>query len=164
MPSRKSTLVAVGVLEHKDKVCLIKFKRNVLAGNWGLPGGKIDVGESLQDAVVREYKEETGFNVKFEKLLAVLDEELTSEEGAEYFVMLVCRVSLLHDIELKRIENEEGTVDWFTKEEVLSGTLPMVRSDQETFKQVVLGNVRGYIFSQMTLENGTSTLSRFDVN
>jgi hypothetical protein len=102
--------------------------------------------------------------VSFVRMLAVLDEEITSENGTDFFVMLVCKVELTDEIELKRVENEEGVVDWFTKEQILSGDIPMVRSDQETFKKVIVGDVRGYIYSQMKLEKGASTLTRFDVN
>jgi 8-oxo-dGTP diphosphatase len=164
MSSRKSTLVAVGVLEHQGKLCLIQFKRNVLAGYWGLPGGKIDIGESLPEAVVREFKEETGLDVEFNEFLALLDEEITSKKGVDYFVMIVCRVRLTSSTQLKRIENDEGVVDWFTPEEIIDKTIPTVPSDYEILTKVALGNLRGYIFSQMDLTTNPPSLNRFDFN
>lgn len=56
-----------------DKVLLIKRKDN---GLWGLPGGHVEVGETLAEAATREFFEEAGVAARVVSLLAVLDSRL----------------------------------------------------------------------------------------
>lgn len=62
--SVKSVLVAI---IHKEKILLVK-RRDVPV--WVLPGGGVDEGESLEEAALREIKEETGLDIEIERALA----------------------------------------------------------------------------------------------
>lgn len=55
---------------HEDKLLLVK---ELADGLWSLPGGWIDVNESPAESVIRETKEETGYDVSVSKLLALWD-------------------------------------------------------------------------------------------
>ncbi|CDZ79231.1 bifunctional nicotinamide mononucleotide adenylyltransferase/ADP-ribose pyrophosphatase [Legionella massiliensis] len=55
---------------HKEKVLLVKERTD---GLWSLPGGWADVNESPSETIIRETKEETGFDVSATKLLAFWD-------------------------------------------------------------------------------------------
>ena len=67
-------LVGVGaVIVHQARVLLVKRGREPLKGQWSLPGGLIEVGESLEAGVVREVKEETGLDVEPVALIELLD-------------------------------------------------------------------------------------------
>lgn len=57
-----------GVLSQSGKILL---QKRADKGTWGLPGGAIELGESALEALVREFYEETGINVRVEKLLNV---------------------------------------------------------------------------------------------
>ena len=57
-----------GILSQSGKILL---QKRADKGTWGLPGGAIELGESALEALVREFYEETGIDVRVEKLLNV---------------------------------------------------------------------------------------------
>ncbi|EDL65637.1 mutator MutT protein [Bacillus sp. SG-1] len=59
-----------GVVFEDNKILLVKEKNN---NKWSLPGGFCDVGLSPAENVIKEIKEESGYEVKYKKLLALLD-------------------------------------------------------------------------------------------
>ena len=65
--------VGVGVVVMDENGCILLEKRSD-CGLWGLPGGKIEPGESIVEAALREVKEETGLTVKINRLLGVYSE------------------------------------------------------------------------------------------
>jgi 8-oxo-dGTP diphosphatase len=61
-------VVAVGAIVLRgDSVLLIRRGREPGAGKWSVPGGRVEFGEPLADAVVREVHEETGLAVRVER-------------------------------------------------------------------------------------------------
>ena len=50
-------------------------------GYWGLPGGVVEVGEKLEEALVREILEETGIKVRPEKLITIFDSIKKDDQG-----------------------------------------------------------------------------------
>lgn len=66
--------IGVGAVVVKDEqVLLIKRKSEPKAGKWTLPGGVLNLGETLQDAVQREISEECGIRIKPTRIVDVLD-------------------------------------------------------------------------------------------
>jgi len=59
------------VLENKGKVLLVQRALEPFAGKWALPGGFVEEGETVEQAAVREVKEETGLDIELEGLLGV---------------------------------------------------------------------------------------------
>jgi ADP-ribose pyrophosphatase YjhB (NUDIX family) len=76
-------------------VILIKRKHEPLAGHWSLPGGTLDLGETLESAVAREALEETGLVVDVGPIVDVFDRILLDEAGKVryHFVLIdyLCR-------------------------------------------------------------------------
>lgn len=71
-------------------VVLIKRKYEPLAGHWSLPGGTLDLGETLESATAREALEETGLVVEVGPLVEVFDRILLDEAGkVRYHFVLV---------------------------------------------------------------------------
>jgi ADP-ribose pyrophosphatase YjhB (NUDIX family) len=69
-----SPLVGVGaVVVHEGRVLLVQRGHEPAKGQWSLPGGLIDVGESLREAVIREVREETGLVVEPVELIELLE-------------------------------------------------------------------------------------------
>jgi 8-oxo-dGTP diphosphatase len=65
---RVDVVYALIINEDNEKVLMVKNKPY---NNWTLPGGSVEKGETLELAVVREVKEETGLTVEIGQLLAV---------------------------------------------------------------------------------------------
>jgi 8-oxo-dGTP diphosphatase len=66
--------VGVGaVIVHEGRAVLVKRRYEPLAGKWSIPGGAVEVGETLEACVVREMLEETGFIVEVGPVIEVLD-------------------------------------------------------------------------------------------
>lgn len=59
------------VIERDDKILLIRRKNEPFKGHWALPGGFIEYGESAEEAVKREIKEEAALEIKIKRLLGV---------------------------------------------------------------------------------------------
>ncbi len=84
-------LVGVGVLLVRDNsLLLVKRKFNPDAGYWSIPGGHLDLGESVQSAAEREGFEETGYKVKVTKLAGIIDKIIYDDTGKiEYHYVLI---------------------------------------------------------------------------
>ncbi len=84
-------MVGVGAIIFKeDRVLLVQRGRPPAYGKWSLPGGLVELGESLENAVQREVLEEVGLNVRVQDLLAVLDRVILDRHGRiEYHYVLL---------------------------------------------------------------------------
>ena len=90
--------VQAGVREAPEQgVVLIKRRHEPLAGQWSLPGGALEVGETLEAAVARELLEETGLRVEVGPVIDVFDRiMLDAGRRVQYHFVLVdylCRVA-----------------------------------------------------------------------
>jgi 8-oxo-dGTP diphosphatase len=69
-------VVAGVVLVQDGKVLLVQERKPHVFGKWNLPAGKVDVGETLEQAAVREAKEETGFDIELNEHLITVHESI----------------------------------------------------------------------------------------
>ena len=70
-----------GVVIDQGRTMLIRRGNEPLLGQWSIPGGTLELGESLQEGVVRELLEETGIEVRVLDLIEVFD-RVFPEDGA----------------------------------------------------------------------------------
>jgi len=74
-------MVGVGAVVFRgNEVLLIRRGREPARGKWSLPGGLVELGEGLEDAVRREVLEETGLEVHVDGLVAALDRVILDDE------------------------------------------------------------------------------------
>jgi 8-oxo-dGTP diphosphatase len=93
----QSPVVAVGgIILQEGKVLLVRRGQEPLRNQWSIPGGAVEVGEKLAEALRREILEETGLAVRVGKIVEVLDRIIPDEQGrVHYHYVLVdylCRV------------------------------------------------------------------------
>ncbi len=77
----KRPIFGVGAIVFQDEMVLL-VKRGLPPGkgDWSLPGGAVELGESAKEALVREVREETGLEVVPEKLVSLVD--IIDRDGA----------------------------------------------------------------------------------
>jgi 8-oxo-dGTP diphosphatase len=113
----ETPLVGVGaVIVDRGRVLLVRRGQEPLKGQWSLPGGMLEVGESLTAGVVREVREETGLTVETVELVELLDRIHRDGERVRYHYVIadyLCRVA---DGELKAASDADA-VRWVERAE-----------------------------------------------
>jgi 8-oxo-dGTP diphosphatase len=109
----KVQVVAAVILEKDYRYLLVQERQPAVYGLWNFPAGRVDVGETLEEAAEREAKEESGYTVK---LIGEVD---IYQESAEKAVKHVYAAEIT-DGDLKFPEEEIMDAQWFSFEEIES--------------------------------------------
>jgi ADP-ribose pyrophosphatase YjhB (NUDIX family) len=112
MPQEERAVsVAVGAVFGPRGLLLIRRAKPPFVGLWGMPGGKVEAGEHLDDAIVRELREEAGISARFEELCGVVTERVLQGRRLQaHYLLLVCRLSTRA---VRAAASAEGDVGWF---------------------------------------------------
>ena len=115
----KTRIVLTGILKDKDLFLAVKRSENdtKFPGAWEFPGGHLEDGEDLKKGLIRELKEEIGFENDFEPIITHYTDEVKEKNG-----------ELIHDLEIDFIINvnkdefevklseEHSSYEWVTKD------------------------------------------------
>ncbi len=104
-----------GVIFRENKLLLVKEKSD---GKWTLPGGWADVCESPAENVVREILEETGFQTRATKILAIFDRSLHQHEPPFPFHVYKLFVRCEITGGTATVSNETDAVEFFAESEI----------------------------------------------
>ncbi len=108
----QAELTTLCLIYKEDKILLQNRVKKDWQG-WTLPGGHVEPGESIVEAVRREMKEETGLTVRSVQLRGVKQFPI---EGGRYIVFLF----RTDDFEGEVISSEEGQMRWFSRSDLTS--------------------------------------------
>ena len=90
-PETPKLMVDIVIPDGEGRVLLIQRANDPYEGSWALPGGFVDVGETVEDAAVREAKEETGLDVELLRLVGVYSEPDRDPRGHNVSVAFLAR-------------------------------------------------------------------------
>lgn len=90
----KQIIVGVGGIVIKDsKILLVRHTYGQFKGKWIIPGGHIEAGENIDDAVLREIKEETSIEARVKNIISIRSILLPDGNSEIYIVFLLDYVS-----------------------------------------------------------------------
>jgi ADP-ribose pyrophosphatase YjhB (NUDIX family) len=120
MPLYASHYVGVGGLvlnKDKTKILCIQERRSQFGKLWKIPGGAVDPGESINDAVKREVWEETGLQTRFKGIVAF--RELKKYKFGQPDLYFICLMEPLQSEKLDiQFKNEISKAEWKSIDEV----------------------------------------------
>jgi ADP-ribose pyrophosphatase YjhB (NUDIX family) len=96
-PQANSLVVGSSAIVTDDRNRIL-LQRRTDSGNWALPGGTMDIGETFADSVIREVKEETGFDVRIERIVGIYSDPAhvfaydDGEVRQEFSICLACTI------------------------------------------------------------------------
>ncbi len=99
------------------RILLVKRDTVPFKGYWALPGGRMELGETIEQTVVREVKEETGLDVKIVRVVGEYVEK-GIKDNVEYEYCPTCFVVKPVGGEMKRQESEIQEIKLFSLNEL----------------------------------------------
>jgi ADP-ribose pyrophosphatase YjhB (NUDIX family) len=126
-------IVGVGALIiDNGRILLVERGREPLKGYWSLPGGAVETGEPLHEALRREIREETGLEVEILHLIEVFERIMPGADGTtEYHYVLIDYVCRPVGGKLQA-DDDASRAEWFAENEITGlkiteGTPPVIQ-------------------------------------
>lgn len=117
-----------GVVFRGDEILLVQERAD--GDRWTLPGGWADIGESPSEAVVREVREESGYQTRAVKLLALLDRDRHEHPPNMWHIWKVFILCELEDIDQGPLDHESAGAAFFSSRELPELSLARVTARQ----------------------------------
>lgn len=119
--------IAVHVFLNKDNELLLLKRKNtkVFDKMWSVPSGRLDSGEGILKAAVREAKEEVGIDINIEDLSQPLFMHHRDERGERLYVFFVCNRWQGEPINLEEEKCEK--IEWFDVDNFPKDFLPHIK-------------------------------------
>ena len=130
---QRSIVTAVGCVFRGDRMLLIKRGQEPSKGQWSVPGGAIELGEKIYDAVRREVREECGIEIEVVRVVNVADSIVPDEAGLVRFHYVPVYVLARYVSGEAQADTDALDVLWVVREEL--DTLDMNPITRERINQ-----------------------------
>lgn len=133
--------VAVGgVVIHQNKVLLVLRGQPPAEGQWAIPGGSVNLGETLQAAAEREVFEETGLRVKAGKTIFAFDKIVRDDDGRVkyHYVILDLEAELLDPHQSLMAGDDARDVGWFSLEDIETQRTSVTDTTQSLLRTIMV--------------------------
>lgn len=132
--SPKPLAIVNSAIIDNNRILLIKRVKPPYVGYYSMPGGKIEFAEHVEEAAIRELKEETDIDSKFEKLCGIASEVIHEKNKPNaHFIIFVCKLKHIHT---NIVESEEGKLKWVALDNIENEKI--VPSDKLMLKEFIL--------------------------
>ncbi|MGV6873512.1 NUDIX hydrolase [Pseudochelatococcus sp. B33] len=134
-PRRGPVAAVIAVVLHEGRTLLVRRANPPDAGLWGFPGGKIDHGETIEDAALRELREETGVRGEARRVFGAVDVFDRDAAGGlrRHFVLIavLCRWVAGEPV----AADDALEARWFTLDELAGADLALSLNVVEVARQ-----------------------------
>lgn len=109
-----------GICTFNEKILLLKISSNSGhdAGLWEIPGGKVKKDEFFDEALKREYLEETGLEINIESLYNVVENRYIACKSSQKINSIQLIMSVTVSSNDVKISSEHSDYGWFSKKEI----------------------------------------------
>ncbi|MGJ9385130.1 NUDIX hydrolase [Salipaludibacillus sp. CF4.18] len=138
------------LLIRDGQVLMLKKPRR---GRWSAPGGKMEIGESILESTIREYREETGLELIQPRLKGIFTMVIEEKQGQHEWMLFTF---LAGDSGGKQFSaSPEGDLSWIPMEDIAE--LPMIQGDYSIVEHAIYGD--GLIYGTFTYGENETLLS-----
>jgi len=119
------------IILDRDRVLLVERGKEPLKGWWSLPGGVLECGETLEEGIRREVREETGLEIHLLGVVEIFERIMRDASGAtEYHYVLIDYLCRAHTGQLCAA-SDVSRVEWVRRRalpgyRITEGTLPVI--------------------------------------
>jgi ADP-ribose pyrophosphatase YjhB (NUDIX family) len=136
-------ILGVGALIFRDDcILLVRRGNEPLKGYWSLPGGVVEVGETLEQAIRREVKEETALDIDVVRVLEIFERIMRDAAGRpEYHYVLIDYLCLACD-GVSQPASDAAEIAWVKEADLpgytplTEGTLPVIQKGFATIAKI----------------------------
>ena len=130
----KKVEVVAAVIQKDNKIfCAQRNLSKSMGGKWEFPGGKIEVGETKEEALVREIKEELDSDIVVDKYLMTVEHDYPT-----FHITMHAYLCTL--VKGKLLLKEHNDSVWLSKEELLS--LDWADADKPIVKEIIKNDIK----------------------